>query len=139
METKLAFPRALLDRSSCTSDSQEEKDYLPVSEHTSQHAETPEVSAKTTADLLCNIWQIYSTLVQDEGLWKIINEPRDEGSDVFYLQRVIVQTADLMGRALAGPPTVIDELKALMDTFTEQTVSVPVLARQDEQDEEELQ
>jgi hypothetical protein len=107
-----AYPRGLLEEAA--SESPEERG--------------PGISS--IADILCNAWQVYSSLVQNERLWEILNVPQDKDSavqmdhlDVFYLQKTIVRAADALGRTLAGPPNVVDELQWLMGQYPNEFVS----------------
>lgn len=69
--------------------------------------------ARSVADKLYNTWKIYGHLVQDEHLWELINQPKGEDSDQFYLQRAIVQAIDALGTALSREKNIVEDFKYL--------------------------
>ena len=116
METSLAFPRGLLEE---TPQDEEVK--------TQNEAALNVHPARSAADKLYDTWKVYSNLVQDEKLWEIINKPREEDSEMFYLQKTIVQTADALGRILSKPKMVMDDLQYLHSVEFQRSSDEPMI------------
>lgn len=61
---------------------------------------------------LFRTWALYGKLVQDETMWKILNEPREEAAEMFCLQSNLVYAVNELAHILKDVESVLRDLRS---------------------------